>query len=82
MHPKNRAKKIIAAVEQMVVDVDAWNKRNPNEPPLDCEVELVILSKAKAFLREFESGNTKRAQQLADDLDSYGKLVLGSNELL
>lgn len=47
MHPRKRLQGIIDECQQMINDALSWNDSRPEEPPLDCEQEQVMLAMAK-----------------------------------
>ena len=53
-----RAKWTIAACEEIVASVQAWNDAHPECRPFDCEPERVLAHRTRQFLAALESEGT------------------------
>ena len=65
MHPRVRCKKIISECEQMIRDVEWWNRNRTDALPLDCEPERVLLPVARACLAAWNSGDMAKVRELS-----------------
>lgn len=50
MHPRQRCVKIVRDCEQLIRDVEWWNRHRTDAPPMDCEPERVLLPVARKCL--------------------------------
>lgn len=55
MHPVRRLQQIIRDAEQLVVDVQEYNRLHPEHPPLDCEWDRLMLHAARKCLAAWQS---------------------------
>jgi hypothetical protein len=52
-----RLRRVIAELEQIIIDTQGWNGLHPGEPPLDCEGDRVLLHEARRDLAKFIEAN-------------------------
>jgi hypothetical protein len=71
MHPRDRLDKIIREANQLITDINSWNDNNPNEQPIDCEPERVVLDLASRCQQAWDFKDFERHGKLADELAEY-----------
>lgn len=65
MHPRTRCARIVRECEQMIRDVEWWNRNRLDAPPLDCEPERVLLPVARACLAAWDVGDIMKVKALS-----------------
>jgi hypothetical protein len=72
IHPRTRCFRIICECEQLIRDVEWWNRNRPNDPPMDCEPERVLLPVARQCLAAWDAGDSVKAGVLAAKMVEIG----------
>lgn len=73
-----RLRKMIRGFEQIIIDVESWNENRPDEPPLDCEVERVMLTLAKQARDAIINHDPVKAAKIMGRMLEYGERVLAN----
>lgn len=71
-HPLKRLEQIIADAEQLVRDVEWWNRNRTDAPPMDCEPERVMLPMARACLASWDPNDTGEFTRRVNELAAHG----------
>lgn len=76
---KRDSRRIIAELEQMIRDIEWWNRHRADCDPLDCEGERLLLAEAKKDLECLERGDTVQAAKhsaemvrIAEESEKFG----------
>lgn len=80
MHPVNRAKKILREAEQVVRDVEYWNRVRTDAVPMDCEDVRLIAAAARKYIDAFERGDRVAADKHSAELARIGEQVVRDTE--
>jgi hypothetical protein len=70
MHPRRRLQRIIDETQQLIWDIESWCDNRPDQPPIDCEADRVVLSIAKKAAAQWDAGDIDAAQATMAHLSS------------
>ncbi len=73
MHPRRRLQKIINETTQLIRDAQSFNDNRPEESPIDCEADRVLLGLAKRVALQWDAGHRGEALSAMDDLFEYAE---------
>lgn len=65
--------KIIRDCQETITVAESWADNRPEEAPLDCEPERVLMSKAKAALAALEAWDMPTYGRLSVEMAAYAK---------
>ena len=65
MIPRIRLQRIIDESRQFIIDAQSWNDNRPDEKPIDCEPERVVLSLAESIAKQWDAGEEVSRETLS-----------------
>ena len=80
MNSRFRLQKIIDDARQFIIDVQSWNDNRPDEEPMDCEPERVVLQLAETAARHWDNGKTEQAESAVIKLVLYAEQAKGTDD--
>lgn len=70
-----RLRRVRGDAMQLIRDKSAWNDANSDEPPMDCEVERVVLGKCNKGIAAAERGEWDAVSQAITDAAEYMRRI-------
>jgi hypothetical protein len=75
-----RVKSLLVDAEAIIKAGDEINRLNPEQSPIDLEVERVVRGIAKKAIAAYEVGDKTKFDKYVDELDRYARRQLRSKQ--